>query len=145
VHRANGLEKSRAEAHRTVKKHVRREPQSLGEVAQRGLFLACAHQMEPPMGGAPRVHTLERFEAAIDALDGDQAPEIHQLKRLARIGEAFEFLVEGLDRNDVLVREGGRLEELGASNAGFAKEIDHLLTRVAEIEKHLGIDKRIAA
>jgi hypothetical protein len=38
-----------------------------------------------------------------------------------------------------------RLEELGANNAGFAKEIDHLLTRVAEIEKHLGIDKKIAA
>ena len=38
-----------------------------------------------------------------------------------------------------------RLEEQGASNAGFAKEIDHLLTRVAEIEKHLGINKKIAA
>jgi hypothetical protein len=38
-----------------------------------------------------------------------------------------------------------RLEELGASNAGFAKEIDHLLTRVAAIEEHLGIDKKIAA
>jgi septal ring factor EnvC (AmiA/AmiB activator) len=37
-----------------------------------------------------------------------------------------------------------RLEEQGASNAG-AKEIDQLLTRVAEIEKHLGIDKKIAA
>ena len=34
---------------------------------------------------------------------------------------------------------------LGASNAGFAKEIDHPLTRVAEIEKHLGIGKEIAA
>ena len=28
-----------------------------------------------------------------------------------------------------------RLEEQGASNAAFAKEIDHLLTRIAEIEK----------
>jgi hypothetical protein len=28
---------------------------------------------------------------------------------------------------------------------GFAKEIDHLLMRVVEIEKHLGIDKKIAA
>jgi hypothetical protein len=34
---------------------------------------------------------------------------------------------------------------LGASNAGFSKEIDHLLTRVTEIEKDLGIDKKIAA
>jgi hypothetical protein len=38
-----------------------------------------------------------------------------------------------------------RLEEQGASYAGFAKEIDHLFTRVAEIEKHLSIDKKIAA
>jgi hypothetical protein len=45
----------------------------------------------------------------------------------------------------VMHRRIERLEELGASNAGFAKEIDHLLTRVAEIEKHLGIDKKIAA
>ena len=43
----------------------------------------------------------------------------------------------------VIHRRVERLEELGASNAGFAKEIDHLLTRVAEIEKNLGIyDKR---
>jgi uncharacterized coiled-coil protein SlyX len=45
----------------------------------------------------------------------------------------------------VIHRRVERLEELGASTAGFAKEIDHLLTRVAEIEKHLGIDKKIAA
>jgi septal ring factor EnvC (AmiA/AmiB activator) len=45
----------------------------------------------------------------------------------------------------VIHRRVERLEEQGASNAGFAKEIDHLLTRVAEIEKHLGIDKKIAA
>jgi hypothetical protein len=43
----------------------------------------------------------------------------------------------------VIHRRVERLEELGASNAGFAKEIDHLLTRVAEIEKHLGIDKKM--
>jgi hypothetical protein len=45
----------------------------------------------------------------------------------------------------VIHRRVERLEELGASNAGFAKGNDHLLTRVAEMEKHLGIDKKIAA
>jgi hypothetical protein len=45
----------------------------------------------------------------------------------------------------VIHRRVERLEELGTSNAGFAKEIDHLLARVTEIEKHLGIDKKIAA
>ena len=32
-----------------------------------------------------------------------------------------------------------RLEQQGASNAGFAVEIDTLMNRVAAIEKHLGI------
>jgi hypothetical protein len=45
----------------------------------------------------------------------------------------------------VIHRRVERLEEQGASHAGFSKEIDHLLTRVVAIEKHLGIDKRIAA
>jgi predicted nucleic acid-binding Zn-ribbon protein len=31
------------------------------------------------------------------------------------------------------------LEENSRSFAGFSKEIDHLLTRVAAIEKHLGL------
>lgn len=29
--------------------------------------------------------------------------------------------------------------------AGFRKEIDHALERIAAIEKHLGLDKKIAA
>jgi hypothetical protein len=37
-----------------------------------------------------------------------------------------------------------REKELGASNAWFAKEIDHRLA-LAAIEKHLGIEKKIAA
>jgi uncharacterized coiled-coil DUF342 family protein len=38
-----------------------------------------------------------------------------------------------------------RLEEQGASTAGFAREIDHALERIAAIEKHLGLNKKIAA
>jgi chromosome segregation ATPase len=45
----------------------------------------------------------------------------------------------------VIHRRIERLEEQGASHAGFAKEIDHALERIAAIEKHLGIDKKIAA
>jgi uncharacterized protein YlxW (UPF0749 family) len=29
--------------------------------------------------------------------------------------------------------------------SGFSKEIDHALERIARIEKHLGLDKRVAA
>jgi archaellum component FlaC len=36
-------------------------------------------------------------------------------------------------------RQLDRLEERGASSAGFSKEIDVILSRVAFIEKHLGI------
>jgi hypothetical protein len=45
----------------------------------------------------------------------------------------------------VIHRRIERLEEQGASHAGFSKEIDHLLTRVMAIVKHLGIDNKIAA
>ncbi len=41
-----------------------------------------------------------------------------------------------------------RLESLEAAahnSAGFAKEIDHVMQRVVEIEKHLGIQHKIAA
>ncbi len=37
------------------------------------------------------------------------------------------------------------LEELGASHAGFSREIDHPLERIAAIGKQLGMDKKIAA
>jgi hypothetical protein len=45
----------------------------------------------------------------------------------------------------VIHRRVERLDELGASNAGFSKEIDHALERIAAIEKHLGLGKKIAA
>jgi predicted RNase H-like nuclease (RuvC/YqgF family) len=68
---------------------------------------------------------FEHVEKQFHALDG-------RLREMASEITVFHRRVE-------------RLEELGASNAGFAKEIDHLLARVGEIEKHLGIDKKIAA
>jgi predicted nucleic acid-binding Zn-ribbon protein len=37
------------------------------------------------------------------------------------------------------------LEQAAHNASGFAKEIDHLIQRVASIEKHLGIEQRIAA
>jgi septal ring factor EnvC (AmiA/AmiB activator) len=45
----------------------------------------------------------------------------------------------------VIHRRIERLEEQGAGHAGFAQEIDHALERIAAIEKHLGLDKKIAA
>jgi septation ring formation regulator EzrA len=42
-------------------------------------------------------------------------------------------------------RELDDLSEKYENVSGFRKEIDHALERVAAIEKHLGIDKKIAA
>ena len=42
-------------------------------------------------------------------------------------------------------RELNALQESAANIAGLPKEIDHALERIAAIEKHLGIDKKIAA
>jgi len=37
------------------------------------------------------------------------------------------------------------LKKTAANTAGLTKEIDHALERIAAIEKHLGINKKIAA
>ena len=37
------------------------------------------------------------------------------------------------------------LREKVENVSGFQKEIDHALERIAAIEKHLGLDKKIAA
>jgi septation ring formation regulator EzrA len=42
-------------------------------------------------------------------------------------------------------RELDDLREKVENVSGFRKEIDHALERIAAIEKHLGIDKKIAA
>lgn len=42
-------------------------------------------------------------------------------------------------------RELDELQEKIENLSGFRKEIDHALERIAAIEKHLGIDKKIAA
>jgi hypothetical protein len=40
----------------------------------------------------------------------------------------------------------GACNDLADENViGFQKEIDHALERIAAIEKHLGLDKKIAA
>jgi predicted RNase H-like nuclease (RuvC/YqgF family) len=94
----------------------------LGEMMERG-FKAVAEDVADI-----KTEMIEQFEhvekqfSAIDARLRDMSTEIA-----------------------VIHRRVERLEEQGASNAGFAKEIDHLLTRVAEIEKHLGIEKKVAA
>ena len=51
-----------------------------------------------------------------------------------------------IDRLDLSIhRELESIKEQLKNVAGFGKEIDHALERIAAIEKHLGIEKKIAA
>lgn len=68
---------------------------------------------------------FDRIEARLDSVD----------QRLTNIGHEVTAIHRRLDE----------LEELVASHGGFAKEIDHLLKRVAAIEKHLGLTHNIKA
>jgi predicted nuclease with TOPRIM domain len=63
----------------------------------------------------------------------------------AQFAATQERLRDIISEVTVIHRRIERLEEQGASNAGFAREIDHALERIAAIEKHLGLDKKIAA
>ena len=97
--------------------------------------------------------TDKKFAALADDIAGVKG-EIADLKtemiaRFKHVDTQFRGVDERLrhlhSEIALIHRRIERLEEQGASNAGFAKEIDHLLARVAEIEKHLGLDKKIAA
>jgi predicted nuclease with TOPRIM domain len=94
--------------------------------------------------------TKENLEAFRSELKGDIAhlrtEMIDQFEHADKQFEATRDRLRDMAAEIAVIhRRVERLEEQGASNAGFAKEIDHLLTRVAEIERHLGIDKKIAA
>jgi hypothetical protein len=97
-------------------------------------------------------HVVEHMATKVDVarldkrLDDLRTEMIDQFEHADKQFEATHDRLRDMSAEiTVIHRRVERSEELGASNAGFAKEIDHLLTRVAELEKHLGIDKKIAA
>ena len=76
----------------------------------------------------------------------------HVVKHMATKDEFKEFREERAENFRALRAEVADirrdLEEMKsrvANITGYGKEIDHALERVAAIEKHLGIEKRIAA
>ena len=42
-------------------------------------------------------------------------------------------------------RDVEELKSRADNSAGYSKEVDHALARIAAIEKHLGIEKKVAA
>jgi hypothetical protein len=67
--------------------------------------------------------------------DGDQG-------RLAHLGEQLTSVERELKS---IRRDLDDLREKVENVSGFQKEIDHALERIAAIEKHLGLDKKIVA
>jgi tetrahydromethanopterin S-methyltransferase subunit G len=68
---------------------------------------------------------FERSEARLDSIDERLTNIEHEVTKIHRQLDALEELVEG--------------------QSGYAKEIDHLLKRIAAIEKHLGLQHNIKA
>jgi hypothetical protein len=78
-----------------------------------------------------------------------------QKRTLDDLGEMLDFVVEHMATKadiagimDELADIKRRLKDIEASaedHTGHSKEIDHALERIAAIEKHLGLDKKIAA
>jgi hypothetical protein len=86
---------------------------------------------------------LERFTR----LMLDEFGRVHE--RLDRHDDRFDAIDAEL-RNIRSELKGTRLEldalhDKVENMLGYRKEIDHALGRIAAIEKHLGIDKKIAA
>jgi tetrahydromethanopterin S-methyltransferase subunit G len=96
-------------------------------------MISCAHMSDDlerlsrlMLDEFNRVH--ERFDHIDGRLDGIDG-------RLTSIEAELKDIRRRLDS----------LEEAAMNFSGFAKEIDHLLTRVAAIERHLGLHKKMAA
>ena len=94
--------------------------------------------------------TVERGFAAV-------ADDIAKLdRRVARVEERVVRLDErlvGLDERVANIerelsgirRDLDQLSDKVDNTTGYRKEIDHALERIARIERHLGLDKKIAA
>src|SRR5215831_5434992 len=79
---------------------------------------------------------IARIDTRIDDLRAEMIDQFdHADKQFEKTHDRLRDISSEIT---VIHRRVERLEELGASNAGFAKEIDHLLARVTAIEEHLG-------
>ena len=76
----------------------------------------------------------------------------HVVEHMATKDELKEFREETAEnfralRAEVadIRRDVEELKSRADNSAGYSKEIDHALARIAAIERHLGIEKKIAA
>jgi hypothetical protein len=93
------------------------------------------------------------LEQKIDALThiveksfGAVAGDIARIERTMATKDDIARLDVKIDKLDLsLHRELESIKQELKNVSGFGKEIDHALERIAAIEKHLGIEKKIAA
>ncbi len=89
--------------------------------------------------GKQKVDTIEKLANLIEKLAAHMADGFSGVDaRFDRVDEELHSI--RTEVSDIL-RRVAHLEELGASQAGYAKEIDHILNRGARIEKHLHISR----
>lgn len=96
-----------------------------------------------------KIDTVEKLAVLVaDGFEHIDRRFEHVDSRFEQVDSRFEQVDRRFDRIDTQLehieaelgdihRRIESLEERGASQAGFAKEIDHLLARVSKIEKHL--------
>jgi septation ring formation regulator EzrA len=86
--------------------------------------------------------TMERGFAAVAEDIADIKSKMATKDDIANIGGQLTSVERELKS---IRRDLDDLREKVENVSGFQKEIDHALERIAAIEKHLGLDKKIAA
>jgi hypothetical protein len=110
----------------------------------------------PALTREPRVHSGKlasldkRIERGIGALAGDVADiaaEVEDLNAGIRVLKADRRLSDHTLAEELrhIRAHLDSIDRSTGSHAGYAKEIDYAFERISAIEKHLGIDKKIAA
>ena len=92
--------------------------------------------------------TDKKFAALADDIADIKSsmPSKDDIARLDRGMASLSEHINGIERELKSIRRDlNDLTDKFGNVAGYRKEIDHALERIAAIEKHLGLDKKLAA
>jgi hypothetical protein len=97
----------------------------------------------------PKKTTLNELGAMLSHVVksvGTVEQKVGNIERTMATKDDLAKLDVKIDKLDISVhRELEAIKQELKNVSGFGKEIDHALERIAAIEKHLGIEKKIAA
>ena len=110
------------------------------------IVAACGNILPRPSSSANSFPVLSCWHMA--ETDVERLSRV-MLAEFNRVHERFDQVDDNLaslsSEVTAIHRRLATLEETVGNISGFAKEIDHLLTRVAAIERHLGLTAHIKA